>query len=249
MCLGVWRTLVNKMENLNVGYGKAKISGAYKGLGKVFVVSDSNCASYNLNANLIRPDRDGVLRLHSTIASALGSCVTGRGDVILIDPGFTTAPTAANLAEADTKGVLMYGSEPESCGLMTAYRPSATLPATTTVNLFTITGNVRIVSIVGIVTTVVQTQSCNTKLVLGATDICANLDITAAAVGSRFTITGTFGNAMINTEVLVPLAKQATEIITGANLLKLTTGATNTGAVRWIVQYVPIDKGAKILAA
>lgn len=77
------------------------------------------------------------------------------------------------------------------------------LPASTTGAIFTVTGLVEVVSIVGIVTTVIQTQTCNCKISTvsnsATTDICANLDITAAAAQSRMSITGTFANAMINT--------------------------------------------------
>src|SRR6185312_4831208 len=109
--------------------------------------------------------------------------------------------------------------EPVECGRMTALgtaasflagthgilvnRATASLPATTTASLFTIsTGRILLTSIVGEVTTVIQTQADNTKLQFdptdaGATqDLCAVLDITADAVGTMYSITGTPGTAM-----------------------------------------------------
>lgn len=77
------------------------------------------------------------------------------------------------------------------------------LPASTTGTIFNVTGVCEVIAIFGIVTTVIQTQTCNFKLSTvshsATTDICANLDITAAAVADRFSITGTFANAMIKT--------------------------------------------------
>lgn len=77
------------------------------------------------------------------------------------------------------------------------------LPASTTGTVFTVTGLVEVIAIIGIVTTVVQAQTCNLKLSTvsngATTDICANLDITGAAAQSRMSITGTFANALINT--------------------------------------------------
>ena len=77
------------------------------------------------------------------------------------------------------------------------------MPATTTGALFNVTGLCEVIAIVGVVTTVIQTQTCNLKLATvsnsATTDICANLDISADAEQSRMSITGTFANAMINT--------------------------------------------------
>ncbi|MCV6895608.1 hypothetical protein OE181_25820, partial [Escherichia coli] len=77
-------------------------------------------------------------------------------------------------------------------------------------------------------------------------DICADLDITAKAAQSRMSITGTFANAMINTAKGVPVARQATSIVAQEGTIILTTSATNTGAIRWIVRYKPMQEGARI---
>lgn len=80
---------------------------------------------------------------------------------------------------------------------------SKSLPATTTGTLFTVTGVCELIAIVGVVTTVIQAQTCNLKLSTvsngATTDICANLDIDGDLAQSRMSITGTFANAMINT--------------------------------------------------
>lgn len=130
---------------------------------------------------------------------------------------------------------------------------SKALPASTTGDLFTVTGLVEVIAIIGVVTTVIQTQTCNLKLSTvsnsATTDICADLDITAKAAQSRMSITGTFANALINTAKGVPVARQATSFIAQEGTIIATTSATNTGAIRWIVRYKPLQEGARIVAA
>ncbi|NUP23459.1 MAG: hypothetical protein HOZ81_46875, partial [Streptomyces sp.] len=82
-------------------------------------------------------------------------------------------------------------------------RTTAALPQTTQSALFTVAGGrVIITSIVGEVTTVIQTQANNTKIVSNPTtgtdvDLCAVLDITADQVGCLYGITGLFSDAMV----------------------------------------------------
>lgn len=62
---------------------------------------------------------------------------------------------------------------------------------------------VEIISIIGVVTTVIETKTNSAKLKTvsnaATTDVCAGLDITGKLAQSRMSITGTFANAMINT--------------------------------------------------
>lgn len=130
---------------------------------------------------------------------------------------------------------------------------SKSLPATTTGDLFTVTGLVEVIAIIGVVTTVVQTQACNLKLSTvsngATTDISADLNITGALAQSRMSITGTFANATINTAKGVPVARQATPIVIQEGTIIATTSATNTGAIRWMIRYKPMQEGARIVAA
>ena len=83
--------------------------------------------------------------------------------------------------------------------------------------MFKVVGLVEVTSIIGIVTTVIQTQTCNFKLSTvsnaATTDICANLDVTGKLAQSRMSITGTFANPLINTAKGVPVARQATPVV------------------------------------
>jgi hypothetical protein len=132
-------------------------------------------------------------------------------------------------------------------------KAAAALPATTTGNLFTITGGrILLTGIVGEVTTVIQTQACNTKVVFDPTatgsnvDLCANLDITGAVVGSFFTITGTAATAMQNGLAVVGMT---IPWVLQPGAVALTTAATNSGQVKWKMWYMPIDSGVTVAAA
>ena len=134
-----------------------------------------------------------------------------------------------------------------------AARPTDTLPATGDEALFTITGGrILLVQIIGEVTTVIQTQTNNTKLkfnptATGAdTDICATLNISADAVGTLYGITGTIGDAMI--DGLLQLKGQVAPLILSEGDIELDCSATNTGSVKWDVFYIPLDDGATVAA-
>lgn len=131
----------------------------------------------------------------------------------------------------------------------------ATLPASTTDNLFTIAGGrVLITKFVGEVTTIVEVQACNTKVnnnpTVGTTVILAtNVDITGAEAGATFTVEGDA------TALVIGLGGTSLGILGGMNLevaegaLELETAATNTGATKWELWYIPLDDGATVVAA
>lgn len=136
-------------------------------------------------------------------------------------------------------------------------RATDTLPATTDEALFTITGGrVFLLGILGEVTTVIQTQANNTKLKFNPSatgsdvDLCAVLDITADAVGTYYTITGTFATAMQGATVHCAAANTMLPqpVILGAGDIEIDCAATNTGSVKWDMWYVPLDKGASVAA-
>ena len=243
------------MDTLNVGYGMAKAANMPFTLGRVFFVSDAaDTANINDIDGLFVPDSGGLARRHSTYTSALAACTAGRGDIIVPSPGFTTAMTAAELESAATKGVtvLPLGTT-RADGTSVVARATGALAQTADLSLFTVTGKVEILQIIGEVTTVVQTQANNTLLKINPTvgadvDLCAALDISADAVGSLYTITGTFANALINT-VSGAVPSQASGVVVTAGVIELECAASNTGSVKWTVVYKAVDPGASIVVA
>jgi hypothetical protein len=136
-------------------------------------------------------------------------------------------------------------------------RATAALPATTAAAIFTITGGkVLVTAIYGEVTTVIQTQANNTQLTYdptdaGATqDLCADLDISADAVGTMYSITGTPATAMQDGLNFLSSNKVlAQPLILKPGSILLDCAATNTGSVKWDLWYVPLDTGAAVAAA
>jgi len=137
-------------------------------------------------------------------------------------------------------------------------RATAALPASTDEALFTITGGrILLTSIIGEVTTVIQTQACATKLkfnptATGAdTDLCASgTSITADAVGTLYSITGDFSDDLKdNLLCLESDSLLEVPIMLSEGAIELETAATNTGSVSWSVTYIPYDDNARVTAA
>jgi len=136
-------------------------------------------------------------------------------------------------------------------------RATAALPATAAAAIFTITGGkVAVTSLYGEVTTVIQTQANATKLQFdptdaGATqDLCATTDITADAVGTMYSITGTPATALSDAlNFMPPNLALARPLILKPGSILLNCAATNTGSVKWDLWYVPLDTGAAVAAA
>lgn len=130
---------------------------------------------------------------------------------------------------------------------ITVTRAAANLPATTSGNLFSVSGKVLLTSIVGIVTTAIQAQANAIKLeafltaAAAATDMCATVDSTGQGVGKLFGITGTPTTAAIF-GYAVPQSNEM--IINGPGFIRLNTAATNTGQMSWVLNYIPLDNGA-----
>lgn len=133
-------------------------------------------------------------------------------------------------------------------------RATAALPQTTQSALFTITGGrVLMTGIVGEVTTVIQTQANNTKLVANPTtgsdvDICAVLNITAKEVGTLFGVTGLFSDALVGANAGATVMPR-NAVVLPVGTLDLNCAASNTGSVKWSLTYIPLDNGAYVTAA
>ena len=62
---------------------------------KVFFVGLSTASWYPDFGNIFPVDEDGVVRVYSSISTALSNCVASRGDVVLVLPGYTETVTSA----------------------------------------------------------------------------------------------------------------------------------------------------------
>lgn len=137
-----------------------------------------------------------------------------------------------------------------------AERATAALPQTAAGALFRITGGkIRVTSIIGEVTTVIETKANATKLShnpsgVGATvDLCGTLDITADAVGTLYSIVGVLATAMKSTTLWLVIPSDnipAPGLILGPGDIELNCAASNTGSVKWTLTYELVDVGAVV---
>ena len=242
-----------KNVNQNSGYGAAQLAGMPYTTGNVFAVATAGDANGQGIDTLYKPDRDGLIRRHATFTSALAQCVADRGDVIVVSPDFETALSAAELLIAETKGVRIVQANADKDGVVTVYKADTAIAAASDKSLFTITGLVEIIEIVGKVGTVIETQTNASLLKINPTvgadvDLCAALDISAAAAKTFLTITGTVGEALIAT-ASGAVGMQALSLVVDAGIIELETAADNTGTAKWMLRYKPLEPGARVFAA
>ena len=135
-------------------------------------------------------------------------------------------------------------------------RDAATLPATATTAYFTIAGGkVQITSLVGKVTTVCSATATNLSVVHvpsspGTVNItlASALAIASFAAGSYLGVEGD-GTALIGTTGVAGYLGMVLNPVLGPGSISLTTSATNTGATRWGLTYIPLESGATVVAA
>jgi len=187
------------------------------------------------------------MKLSLTKSDILVSTADTADNVDVADAvGNKSDTTAGNSLVALLKQVISTKSQIVS-------RTAANLPATTQTAYFTVTGRVLITNIVGEVTTVIQAQTCNIDLWSNPTvgtdvALCAVADINADAVGTLYTITGTLADAIVPTTSGAVKA-QANAILVTAGTIDLKTSATNTGATKWTLHYIPLDAGSTVVTA
>jgi hypothetical protein len=137
-----------------------------------------------------------------------------------------------------------------------ASKTSATVPASTTQNLFTIAGGrVMVTALIGEVTTIIQSQACTLKLTSvpttgTAVDFAAALDINAFEAGAILICEGD-GTALIGTSAGAGFAPalNALPFVLPIGTVRCATSATNTGATKWDIWYFPLDDGAFVASA
>lgn len=137
-------------------------------------------------------------------------------------------------------------------------RATATLPATAAQNIFTVTGGrILLLALVGEVTTIIQAQACTVKFTSTPTTGSA-IDLSAVSgsisgleVGGKITMPGTpgSGNAAVTANAGYIALGPLTPACIAIGSISYTTSATNTGSIKWDLQYVPFDIGASVAAA
>lgn len=125
-------------------------------------------------------------------------------------------------------------------------------------DLFTVSGGpVRLLSLAGLITTVIQTQANNAKLTYtptggSAVDLCAVLNVTASAAGKVLVLNGVKATALVlstDTGVVVAANQSGMPIVLMPGTIALNCTASNTGVVDWYIEFEPMAPGALVTAA
>lgn len=132
-------------------------------------------------------------------------------------------------------------------------RAAATLPATTTTAYYTISGVVEIPVLYGVVTTVCSATATNLSVVHVPTSgtnvtLASTLAIASFAAGTLLTVEGD-GTALVGTTAVSGNITSRVPMILMSGSISLTTSATNTGATRWALRYIPLEAGSTVVAA
>ena len=142
---------------------------------------------------------------------------------------------------------------PISSKVRRTHRPTDNLPQTAQEALFTITGGpIYVYGIVGEVTTVIETATNNAQLVYNHAsesdvDLCADLDITGDVVGTLYTITGDFSDALLS-GVAVESDIIAQPFLLQEGSIELDCSASKSGQVKWTLFWSPVNDAATYVA-
>lgn len=134
-------------------------------------------------------------------------------------------------------------------------KTSATLPATTTQNIFTVAGGrVLIKGLLGEVTTIIQAQATTLKVTAAPTvgtavDLTSTVDINAKEAGTLL-LAECDGTALVAANAGAGMSGIGEPFaIVNTGVIRIATGATSTGATKWTLWYVPLDEGASVVSA
>lgn len=135
-------------------------------------------------------------------------------------------------------------------------RNAASLPQSTAAAIFKVQGGrVQILELAGEVTTVFQSGTNNMKIYHDPdngnsnVDLCANLDVTAKAVGTILRVNGDLSDALEAASDAQELLGDYKPMVVNAGSLMLNCSASKTGAAKWSILWRPLDPGARVVAA
>lgn len=125
-----------------------------------------------------------------------------------------------------------------------AVQPGKVLPATATGTIFTVTGAVVCFGIIGVVSTVFAATAVNISIGITGNNTALAANPAAAyngtAVGSAIQLPATLGGVLPAAVSAKGSAKGCDEFILSNTNVTITTDATNTGALTWLLLWAPL---------
>jgi len=133
----------------------------------------------------------------------------------------------------------------------TVERTAANLPQSATHDLFTVSGGrVVVTAVLGEVTTAVQNQA-NTSFLKASSTV-------SGAVESNISTTMALQDLPVGMLIsgadgpyynVKPQLAMNPVVIASGGAVRLSCAASNTGQIKWLLRYYPLDPGAKVTAA
>jgi hypothetical protein len=118
-----------------------------------------------------------------------------------------------------------------------------TLPASTTGNLFVVTGTI-VCSLVGVVSTVLSLTAVSPTIgITGSPAVIAaapSVAYASTAVGSVITMPASIGGALPAPITVAGVSQEVGLMEVSNTTITITTGSTNTGAITWILMYASL---------
>lgn len=131
-------------------------------------------------------------------------------------------------------------------------KAAAVLPATTTATIFTVAGGrLMLTALVGQVTTIMSATATNLKVtstptVGSAVDLCINGAVTSKEVGALVALPAAVASALVVANAGAVTSPPGLSLIIPAGTIQITTDATNTGAMKWSMLWIPLDDGVTV---
>ena len=191
------------------------------------------------------------------------SALSGLNSRTIVTSGTTVTLNdyeyAALSETAFSSGTLLDGGSVGNSGALgTVVTKAGYTPTAATVDLFTVSGLVRITELFGVVTTAMDATATTVKIVFDATvtaavaDISAAVTVTSDVLGQLYGVVGPAATAIAESAgVFLPPASHMTPggQILPAGKIQATGSAVNAGIITWYVAYQPIESDATIVAA
>lgn len=236
--------------------------------GKLFFLNDQATLTANADADAATDPTTPA----KTGAAVILFATANRGDVIIVGPKHSQSlATLLALAAPATTTFIHEGlgiswtvggfgqtstAIDGPSGERVVQRAASITPPGGNQTIFTVVGGaIEIISLEGLTTVVFPVTTNTLKLTavptgLSGTDLCAaSADITNAAAGTIFWVTGTFATAMqiaTNQTHISQLGK----ITLYPGIVRLTTTATSaTGQISWYLRYRALQPGAYVVAS
>jgi len=192
---------------------------------------------------------------NAALASVLGALADATGSGAVSD-----AKTAMTYLKQIVTSEIAVKAQTDLILPGTKFATKTSTSHLTSGSIFSWTGSIGIVSIIGRVTTALEAATPQTiKLTctpdaLSATDLCATKDANAFGVGSLLTITGTLADAMIGTTLVGCAVSQAsmitcTCVTSGVISTVFGTSGSKDGVIVWEILWIPLTPTSTLAAA